>query len=213
MGNKEAVLAENENNEFKIKRNFFVASIKKGDLYEVERCLNLHPEFLQQDFLIDSYRKSALHLAVESNNYSMCKLFISRGIEVERQSLHFQTSFPIRCKTALFFAVENDNLEICQFLLENGANINRQYYQPFSKTFTIFDHIKAKSRNTWCWLLENGADSDFFLRNFDFSTKNLDFKNLINLLIYGGFNSIIINKSLTRITCSKIIFSILCFKI
>ena len=110
--------------------------------------------------ITNTFGKNALMYAAQYNLYESAKILINNNIDINKGTIKVEDSYEILIetynKTALHYAAENSSFEFIQLLLDNEANKN------------------AKD--------SSGQTAYDALDNVDFSNKNLNFDEVVELV-------------------------------
>ena len=92
-----------------------IKNVKKQNVDKVRERLN-DPNIKIN--YIDSYNKTALHYAVENNDYDMAKLLLENGANPNVRNNYSR-------RTPILLAIDNNNYDMVELLLDHDSNPNR----------------------------------------------------------------------------------------
>ena len=117
-------------------------------VHEVERLLAKCNDIVNS-FMYGSYKRTLLHKAAETGDFTICNILIDKGADVNKEDIKKKT--PLWCaakkghkdvcsvliqkgaivdktdidwKTALWIAASKRHQEVCQILIHNGASLS-----------------------------------------------------------------------------------------
>jgi ankyrin repeat protein len=135
---------------------------------------------------INKYGQTALHIAIENANINVCKLLLTKNIDINIGTIEFQL-------TPLLLSVILNKYEICKLILEYKPNINYQDANGYSVLHYAIQNKSKEFINLFINVDSNliNIDGDialqlFFKNNYDMN--NLDDYFFKEILIKSKLN-------------------------
>ncbi|XZH88392.1 ankyrin repeat domain-containing protein [Clostridium perfringens] len=117
--------------------------IRNGEIENLKKIFDDNPELLS----IKSVLGSWLHLACDSENLSLVKYFINKGLDI-----NYKSGIPFAAPINI--AATNGNIEIVKYLIECGANLDTSD----SVSNPLFGAIYGGNKEVVEILINNGID-------------------------------------------------------
>eukprot|EP01100_Stratorugosa_tubuloviscum_P014418 TRINITY_DN769_c0_g4_i1.p1 TRINITY_DN769_c0_g4~~TRINITY_DN769_c0_g4_i1.p1 ORF type:complete len:182 (-),score=50.36 TRINITY_DN769_c0_g4_i1:38-526(-) len=147
-------------------KKLFAKAIKNGDVEEVIKRIKIDKD------LIKCYEgDSPLYTSIIANNFSICKILIENGMNVNEQ--YELNKWDII--TPLYVAVENNKFQFAKLFIENGADVNLGYNSPITIA------ISNSNLQIFKLLISNGA----YLNSADDGDENfhlVDYPSLVPIV-------------------------------